>query len=435
MAVTTEDCITRFPTLWQATVREADPSRPLPGDASCDVLVIGAGYTGLAAAITLAAGGTDVLVIDAGYPGWGASGRNSGAVIRGFKHSRSGLIRDFGPARGRAMADFGAGVSDTVYALIARYGIDCDLRRSGWLLPAHNAAGLARVAERQRTWSADGIAGLEMLSRDEMAARLGSRHYIGGMIDRAGASLNPLAYARGLARAAIAEGARVCRDTAALAIGRVGGAGWQVRTPRGQITARAVIVATDAYSKRGLAPGIDRSLVTVHTNIVATAPLPAALSAAILAGQEAVSDSRRILYYWHKDPSGRLLFGTRGTLGGPRQDGDFAHVHKAMCRVYPQLADQPLDFRWSGRVSLTRDFLPHIDQPQPGLWTAHGYCGRGVAMATAYGRLLGETLLAGAPLSGLPVPNDPAPALPPAPLASAGVLATTQWYRLLDLLR
>ncbi|QDL94622.1 FAD-binding oxidoreductase (plasmid) [Paroceanicella profunda] len=426
-----DDCITRFPTLWSATAREADLSTPLAGDAVCDVAVIGAGYTGLTAAIALARAGRDVRVLDAGYPGWGGSGRNSGAVIRGFKSSRSALVKTFGKARGGAMAAFGDTVTDAVYDHVSEFGIACDLMRTGWILPAHNAAGLRRTEERQRTWSADGIGGLEMLDRAGLARRLGSQHYIGGMIDHAGASLNPLGYARGLARGALSLGAAVHGGTPVTAY-REEGAGWRLDTPRGVVRARCVIVATNAYTGT-LTPSVARSGVTIHTNIVATDVLSPEVARSILPGEEAVSDSRRVLYYWHKTPEGRVLFGTRGTLGGPLRERDFAHVQRAMLSVYPQLEGVGIGFRWSGRVCMTRDFLPHVDRPAEGLWTAHGYCGRGVAMATAYGRLIGETIAAGGSPADLPVPNDPAPALPRRPLKDIGITAMTQLYRALDL--
>lgn len=424
------DCLNRFPTLWAATAREGDDTRPLPGDTDCDVAVIGAGYTGLATAIGLARAGTDVVVIDGGHPGWGGSGRNSGAVIRGFKNSRTKLIAEFGETRGRALAEFGATNTQVVYDLIDRYAIDCDLKRTGWILAAHGARGMAETEERQRTWTADGVGGLEMIGRDDMARLLGSAAYDGGMIDLEGASINPLAYARGLARGAMAEGARIHSGTEATSYAREGDR-WRVRTPRGTLSASQVVMATNAYSMR-LVPSIERSMATIHTNIVATDILPPQIADAILPGEQAVSDSRRVLYYWHKTPEGRVLFGTRGQMAGPTGEGSFTHVEAAMTSVYPQLAGQPIAFRWSGRVALTRDFLPHVDRPEPGLWTAHGYCGRGVAMASAFGTLMAQAMLEGRAQADLPVPNDPAPPLPPGPLKDLGVYATTQFYRLLD---
>ncbi|PWL18342.1 FAD-dependent oxidoreductase [Falsochrobactrum shanghaiense] len=425
------DCQNQFPSLWSATATENDPSTPLDGDTRCDVAVVGAGYTGLSAAIELQRRGVSVCVLDGGFPGWGGSGRNSGAVIRGFKNSRSELVKEFGEQRGRAMADFGAKVSARVFSLIDEFSIRCDLKRTGWILPAHNKGGLARIEERVRLWTEDGFPGLSMIAREDLARQLGSQHYIGGMIDSEGASLNPLSYARGLARAAMEFGARVHRETPVTHI-RQASAGWRLETPRGAVHAKQVLVATDAYSS-GLEASLDRSTATVHTNIVSTYPLPKDIADSILPGEQAVSDIRRILYYWHKDPHGRILFGTRGSLRGPNSEREFNHVQAAMLSVYPQLAGQPIEFRWSGKVGLTGNFVPHINQPKPGLWTSHGYCGRGVAMATAYGTLVGQVIAADPGIGELPVPHGPAPSMPPEPLRGMGVMAVTNFYRLLDL--
>jgi len=426
------DCLARFPSYWLDCARETDPSMPFGAAARCDIAVIGAGYTGLAAAIEAAAAGADVRVLDGGFVGWGGSGRNSGAVIRGFKSSRSTLIGSFGAEQGGAMAAFGDRTAQVVYDLVDRFGIDCDLGRAGWILPAHNAAGMRRTEERQASWSADGVRGLELLDRDAMERHLGSRAYLGGMIDRECGNLNPLSYARGLARAAVGLGAKVHRGAEVIRVERQG-QDFVLQTAGGPaLTASQVLVATNAYTAGlGIAPAAP--IATIHTHMIATEPLPEELAASILPGGQTASDSRRVLYYWHKEHDGRLLFGTRGLLNGPRGPEHFAHVEKAMLSVYPQLAGVGISHRWAGRVALTRDFLPRIDQPQPGLWTAYGYCGRGVAMASAYGQLIGQAMRQEGGYAAIRMPSGPAPALPREPLRSLGVVSTTQLYRLLDL--
>lgn len=425
------DCLARFPSLWLETAAEADPSSPLEGDARCDVAIVGAGFTGLAAAVSLAEQGVDARVLDGGFVGWGGSGRNAGGVIRGFKSSRSDLIRSFGEARGGAMAAFGDRTVAAVYDMVERFGIDCDLRRTGWILPAHNRAGLKRTEARFRTWTDDGVEGLEMLDRARLAALLGSDAYIGGMLDRACGALHPLSYARGLARGAIGLGAKVHGETRVLGVAREDG-GWALRTARGTLRARRVLLAANAYIG-GLEPRVERGIATIHTHMIATEPLPADLAERIVPGRQTASDSRRVLYYWRRDAGNRILFGTRGRLNGPRSDRDFDHVRKAMLSVYPELAAARISHRWAGRVAMTKDFLPHIDQPEPGLWAAYGYCGRGVAMATSYGRLLGRVMLSDKGLDAVETPRGPAPALPGGAFKSAGIIAATQLYKFLDL--
>lgn len=426
------DCLPRFPSYWTETAQEADLSTRLDGDASCDVAIVGAGYTGLACAVGLAEQGVDVRVLDGGCVGWGGSGRNSGSVIRGFKSSRSDLVRSFGAERGGAMAAFGDRTAASVYEMIERFGIACDLRRAGWVLPAHNAAGMRRTEERHRSWTADGTEGLEMLDRDAVRRMLGSDAYLGGMIDRECGALHPLSYARGLARGAIGLGAKVHGETEVLSVEKRGGL-WELRSARGTVRAERVLIAANAYVG-GLEPRVERSIATIHTHMIATEPLPASLADTILPGQQTASDSRRILYYWHRERDNRILFGTRGLLDGPRGAKDFDHVHAALLSIYPQLAGVGISHRWAGRVAMTKDFLPHIDEPERGLWAAYGYCGRGVAMATSYGKLLSRAMLSNAGLGGIDLPRGPAPRLPGGVLKSLGIVAATQFYKLMDVI-
>lgn len=426
------DCLARFPSYWLDTADEADPSSPLEGDAQCDVAIVGAGYTGLSCAIGLAEQGVDVRVLDGGFVGWGGSGRNSGSVIRGFKSSRSGLVRSFGAERGGAMAAFGDRTAASVYEMIERFDIACNLRRSGWLLPAHNAAGMRRTEERYQSWTADGTEGLELLDRDQVAAMLGSEAYVGGMIDHECGALHPLSYARGLARGAIGLGAKVHGNSQVLSVTRSNGT-WELRCAQGTVRASRVLIAANAYVG-GLERRVERSLATIHTHMLATDPLTDEVAATILPGQQTASDSRRILYYWHLERDNRLLFGTRGLLNGPRSNRDFDHVYAGLLSIYPQLAGIGISHRWAGRVAMTKDFLPHIDEPEPGLWAAYGYCGRGVAMATSYGRLLSRAMMTERGLTEIDMPRGPAPRLPGGALKSLGIVAATQLYKLLDVL-
>lgn len=421
-----KDCINRFPSLWMDTSAEADVSVPLDGNATAEIAIIGEGFTGLCCAISLAEAGRDVILVDGGGPGWGGSGRNSGAVIRGFKMGRTALSAKFGET-GDAMFEFGARNADMLYGLVERFGIDCQLRKTGWVLPAHNSTGMKIVQERYATWLKDGISGVDLLDRQQTAEALGSEAYVGGLIDRACGVLQPFAYARGLARAAKSLGVRVYGQTRVTQKTRVGGQ-WQLSNPAGKITAQTVVIATDAWTG-GLEPRVADRMLSTHSQIVATKPLPAHIADTILPNGPCASDSRRILLYWNKTPDNRIVFGTRGKVDGPQSDNDFKHVERAMTDIYPALQGAALTHRWGGKIGLTRDFMPRINQPEPDLWTAHGYSGRGVAMGTAFGLLLGEAIATGRSTDTLPVPVGPAPDLPPKITHRAGIVATTIWYR------
>src|SRR5437016_4881950 len=197
------------PSLWAATARKARATPPLDASRKADVAIVGAGYSGLAAALQLAEAGVSVVVLEAGEPGWGASGRNGGQVIPGLKYDPDELVVMFGPKAGEHLIRVAGAAPDTVFDLIARHDIDCEARRCGWIQPAFAAADLDLIARRAEQWQRR-AAPVEVLDRDTVRRLIGSPIYHGGWLDRRAGSVQPLSYARGLARAAQKAGALVC---------------------------------------------------------------------------------------------------------------------------------------------------------------------------------------------------------------------------------
>jgi glycine/D-amino acid oxidase-like deaminating enzyme len=418
------------PSLWAATAVPAPDTPPLRGEARAEIAIVGGGYTGLSAALHLAERGKDVRLLEAAEPGWGASGRNGGQVIPGLKHDPDELCRLFGERQGERIIAVAGGAPDLVFELIARHAIACDAARNGWIQAVHGAAGLAAVQRRAGQWQARG-APVTLLDAAVVAARLGAVGYAGGLADLRGGGLQPLSYARGLARAAAGLGAVIHGGSPAIALRHEGG-GWRVETPEGLVTADSLIVCTNAYSD-GLLPGLRRSIVPVNSFQSATAPLPEALRRSILPGGEVASDTRRLLTYFRLDSGGRLIIGGRGTPRGETSPRRYERLRRLAATMFPQLGTVPWPFNWSGKVALTADHLPHIHEPQPGFIIALGYNGRGVAMATMMGKLLAERAL-GAPAEWLGLPVSPIRPLPLWALRQPVLAGLTQWYRLRDLL-
>jgi len=376
--------------LWQATAEEPPvAAAPLAGEVEAEAAVIGGGYTGLSAALSLAEAGARVVLLEAREIGWGGSGRNGGQVIPGLKLDPSEMCARWGEARGRALARAVGGAADAVFDRIARHSIRCAPVRAGWIQAAHAAPALARVLRRAEEWRAAG-APVEILDADAVATRTGTRAYVGGWRDGRAGTIHPLSYARGLARAAQGAGAVLHGSSPVRRLSREGRS-WRVETPGGLARASSVVVATNAYTD-GLIPGLARTLLTVQSMQIATAPLPEALRARILPGCECVSETRRLAFYFRLSPDGRLVFGGRGAVGDEEREGLFRALRAAMVRAYPEAAALPVEYRWSGQVALTLDGLPRLHEPAPGLFVGLGYNGRGVAMATLMGEWLAARL-------------------------------------------
>ena len=415
--------------LWAATSPPPPPLVPLAGDAAADVAVVGAGYTGLCAAITLADAGRSVVVLDAAEPGHGASGRSGGQVIPGLKDDPEQIEARYGSDLGPRLVRTVASGPDVVFDLIRRFGIDCQAVRAGWIQPAHNDATRRLVEARARQWHARG-APTRVLERDEVAALTGSSLYVGGWFDGRGGTVQPLAYVRGLGRAAVSLGARVFRDTPVRALTH-GSAGWLLGTPNGSMRARRVVLATNACSGP-LHDPLRRSVVAVPSYQVATRPLPPSLRAQILPGGQAVSDTYNLLRYYRLDAAGRLVVGARGQFGRRTGHELLRHHDAAIREIYPQLGTPDYEFRWSGEVAVTTDHVPHLHDLGDGLYAALGFNGRGVAMASLLGRLVANLVLERADPDGFVYPVTPLSPIPMHAFNQLGVRATISYLRMKD---
>lgn len=417
------------PSVWAATAPPAPETPPLRGAVSTDVLVVGGGFTGLSTALHLAQAGAQVCVLEAHAPGWGASGRNGGQVNPSLKHDPDELVRMLGD-RAEPLIHAIGGSADLVFGLIEQHGIDCHPVRGGWMQVSYNDAAvpaLHRRAEQWRRWGAP----VAMLDRDEVARRTGSRMFRGGWLDARAGAVQPLAYTRGLARAALGAGARVHGDSSVVRLERQGGR-WQATTAGGAtVSADQVVLATNGYSD-GLWPGLAQTVLAANSFIAATRPLGAEADE-ILAGGETLSTAQRLLLYLRKDHQGRLLMGGRGLFPDPRGAGDFVHLERSLALLYPDLAPFEFEYRWGGRIAITRDFLPHVHQPAPGVTVALGYNGRGVAAATAMGRHLAGLLAGGDEgRRAFPFPITGMSPIPLHGLQRFYISAGVAWYGLLD---
>ena len=377
--------------LWAATAPPGPECPPLDSSDAADVVVVGAGYTGLSTALHLARAGRRVVVLDAGEPGWGCSGRNGGQVNPGgVKVLPDDVVATLGPVWGERLIEFGDRSCDLVFELIERYGIECEAVRPGYVSGGYGAKGRRFNREWARQWSARGCE-VRFLEHDEIANLIGTRRYDSGMHDARGGSVQPLAYARGLARAAMEEGAAIHGASAATAIDR-SGAGWSVRTGRASVACEVVVLATNGYTG-DLWPGLGQSVVPVASFVTATAPLGHNVLPSVLPGRHAVSETARVIVYYRLDREGRFVIGGRGRWFDVNDRGDAPHVRAAALHLFPQLEGADWEYHWAGWPAMTRDHLPKLLALDRGVYAGLGYNGRGVASATLMGQQLANVIL------------------------------------------
>jgi glycine/D-amino acid oxidase-like deaminating enzyme len=396
------------PSLYADTATPRADTPPLEGTTRASVCVIGGGFTGLSAALHLAEAGTDVILIEAEEPGWGASGRNGGQVNPGLKPDPDEVEADFGAEMGGRMLALSYGAPDAVFELIRRHQIQCEARQQGTIraaLGAPNAITVATTAEQciRRGWP------VEMLDAAGAAALTGTDRYAGAMLDRRGGDLQPLSYARGLARAAIQLGVRVHGGTSATGLARAEG-GWRVTTPKGEILADNVVLATNGYTG-DLWPGLRRSVVPVYSSIASTAPLAEEAARRVMPQRASLYEAGHITVYYRMDQSNRLLMGGRGPQSPLGSLEPIRYLMDYAAKLWPELNGAEWTHGWNGQIAATKDHYPHLHELAPGLLAGLGYNGRGVAMATAMGRQMALRLM-GRPAAELDMPVLPVRPIP-----------------------
>ncbi len=421
---------------WLTTVEMpvSDGSRPLPEVA--DVAVIGAGFTGLSAARTLAKRGAKVAVLESESIGWGASSRNGGMVLTGMKLGVNKLISMYGRERTRRMYAASLASMDCVEQIVQEEGIACDFSRCGHLEVACKQKHFDGYERQAEVIEVEFNHKLRVVRRSELSAEIGSSIYFGGMVDEVSAGCNPARYVAGLARSAMKAGAEIFEHARVRAIerdSRQGEAGWKLTTSRGPMWAHEVFVGTSGYTS-STTPALQKKLIPIGSFIITTEVLPEALARELSPRNRMIYDSKNYLYYYRLTPDRRMLFGGRAAFF-PENDQTVRSsaeiLRRGMIDVYPQLRDARVEYVWGGTLDFAFDIMPHAGQ-MDGMYYAVGYAGHGVAMATYQGQKIAE-LMAGDkpenPFVGIPFPGAPLGLYNGKPwfLPFAGA-----WYKVLD---
>ncbi len=388
--LTANDRTGEYPRSWYADTAEAPGPYPAAeGAMSCDVCIVGAGFTGLSAALHLAERGYDVVLLDAHRVGWGASGRNGGQVGTGQRLDQEALEKMVGDTRARALWDLAQEAVALTKALAAEHAPEAGFA-AGIIHACHRDRFVPHARAYAEKMARDyGYDQIRPLDREEMRHLVGSPAYHGGDIDMGGGHLHPLRYAFGLARAGAAKGVRIHEHSTVRKI--VEGTPAVVETDRAKITARHLILVCNGYLGH-LQGRVAARVMPINNFIVATEPMAPEARDALIRGNHAVADSKFVINYFRFSEDNRLLFGGAESYGYRFPADIAALVRKPMLEIYPQLAGTKITHAWGGTLGITMNRMPHFERLAGNILTASGYSGHGVALATLGGKLAAEAI-------------------------------------------
>lgn len=385
--------------LWDRSTIENGYDSDLNGDSTCELAIVGGGFTGLSTALHGAEKGLDCHVLEARQIGYGGSGRNVGLVNAGLWLPPQDVHAKLGKSKGASLIDQLGDMPDYVFSLIEKHQMRCEPQRNGTIHAAHSPAGFADLERRSQEWQRLG-APVELLTKERAAEMIGTTAFHGGLLDRRAGTINPMGYTRGLARAALGAGARISTGVTVRKLHRDGNH-WKLETDGGTVTAKFVVIGTNAYSD-DLWPGLKDTFTKIHYFQLATAPLgPDAGD--ILPGRQGLWDTGTIMFSLRRDNFDRLIIGSMGSVIGGLSGLSRRWAERTIRRLFPQLGSVTIEEAWHGNIAMTPDHLFHIHRLAEGLYAPIGYNGRGITTGTMFGRALAN-LLTGADEQTLPVP-------------------------------
>ena len=386
--------------LWDDTSTETVRTRNDGVKDTVDVVIVGAGFTGLSAAIHCTENGMSCHVIEAKHVGYGGSGRNTGLVNAAAWLPPQDVIKQLGAKAGKKFVDIFSDAPSFVFGLIKKYNIECEVTNTGTIHAAHGKSGFVDLQYRKSEWDRLG-APVDLLSADETAELTGTRRFYGALVDKRAGTINPMGYCRGLARAALQNGAKLTTNCRVHNVIKEND-GWRIITSNGDLKAKYVILGTNAYTDK-LWPGLSQTFTRINYFNCATVPLGDRIKY-ILPQRQGLWDTGKIMFSLRRDKYDRLIIGSMGRIHGNRKSGITKRWASAQLkRLFPDLG--PLEFEniWYGEIAMTPTHLPGVHQLDRNLYTSIGYNGRGITTGTVFGRALADMISSSSP-DGLPLP-------------------------------
>lgn len=415
------------PSYWNQTAVKYQDVSQLTDSVRADVTIIGAGITGLRAALELAQQNISVVVLDSHSPGWGASGRTGGQVNPLAHAVPEKIIQQLGPKFGRRMLESYVNSGNELFGLIQEHDLRCDAVQNGWIRGAHCRSAVKELESMHKGWSEYGL-DIRFIEGSELHRLSGSEAYQVATLVDSGGCVQPLSYSRELARVATAAGASIFGQSKVCSV-QPQDDKWRVVTEAGQVTSDWVLFCTNGYTDNTL-KGLKKTIIPLISVQAVTRPLSDDEYNSILPKGHTLSDTRRVIYYSRKDNNNRVLFGSLG-MSEQCNGADTRRLHKGLKTVFPQLTPDDLELYWGGRLAFTPEVLPHLHEPAPGILAGLGYNGRGVAMATVMGRILSERVIGKRP-EDLAIPTTQFNAFPFHSFHKVGVYSAIKYFEMRD---
>jgi len=414
---------------YQATATPHSNHPALAGDVNADVCIIGAGFTGLSAALELAQAGYRVVVLEAETVGYGASGRNGGQICTGFSSGQGKIEAQLGKDDARRCFDLAEESKRLIVDRIAAHKIDCDLVW-GYIHAIPKPGQFDGLKEWKDEYDALGYTDTRILTKAELEERLGTRIYYGALREGGAGHFHPLNYCLGLARAAVAAGAVIYEKSRVIDV-ETGSNPW-ARTAGGKVSAKYMIIGGNAYLGRTV-PKLYGRVMPVSSYILATEPLGENRARALIRDNEAVANTNFIVDYYRLTRDTRMLFGGRASYSTLEPPNLGAYMRPRMTAVFPQLRDVKVDYAWGGYIAITSNRMPDCGRLSPTTYYAHGYSGQGVALAGLYGKLMAEAIRGTAERFDLLARIKHLP-FPGGPIRTPILVAAMLYYRIRDAL-
>ncbi len=394
--------------LWANSAAFAPLTTQLSGDKHAQYLIIGGGFTGLSAALNLAKQGKEVIVLEANDIGFGGSGRNVGFANASLWLNPDKVEHEIGKSKGLQLFNTLVNSPQYVFSLIEQYKIDCEMTKNGTFHMAHSKFGVKAIETRAKMLEERGE-NIQLLNRQQIRDKSGIESYHGAIFHPDAGTVQPLSYARGLAKAAQSEGVTIHTSSPVTSLTPTSDHGWKAITPTGTVTCEKVLLATNGYTG-DLWPGLKQTFVPVKFFQLATKPLSADLLKHMLPEEQGCWDTKLVMTAIRRDKAGRIILGSVGNMSAQGSNFTRAWGNAELKKMFPQIfsklnvkTDDFWEFEWVGNIAYSNDHIPHVHELAPNLITCLGYSGRGISPGTIMGKLLAE-YFEGADAESLPVP-------------------------------